>query len=128
MENKEFVIPILEVTCLKDFMIQLNDQDVIKQNVAKNMAWLLANMCTHRDRLIEARQEDLLDLILDLQAMLLDNMANDDEIVQDCCWGLCSLLDNAEEDVIQLVIGHELQVYLKKFLFMEKGGVAMACM
>ena len=60
--------------------------------------------------------------------MLLDNMTNDDEIVQDCCWGLCSILDNAEEDVISMVIGHELQVYLQKFLFMEKGGVAMACM
>ena len=76
------------------------------------MAWLLANLGTHRDKLIENHQDETLHITIELQSILLDNMGEDNEIAADCLWGICSILDNANEEIIQLMVGNGVQGHL----------------
>ena len=78
--------------------------------------------------MLEKNKKSLIFALVENFQVIMDTFEGDLDIVSDCFWGLCALLDNSEDNIISVVISNGLPISFIKYLNSSKDSIAIAAL
>lgn len=116
----DFIITIIENSSLIDFIKAQMNQETIKIKIARKTAWIISNIALHSSILrTEEKYREVLQMLVDTLCETLCNL-QDEDINYEVVWGICSLVDNAPDDMLFMIYEKQCESFLVKQLHNER--------